>query len=315
LQILPILKGAATYIPWLYRAESGATGGTATGRYCYSAWLRHLRVLADANVGISFGRVAELGPGDSIGIGLAAMLTGACHLESLDVVRYASAGRNKAILAELVKLFGNREPIPGAIEFPQLQPRLRTYAFPEDLLPDALLVRTLDAGRLERIERAIDGFSSDVSVVYRVPWYEQAVEFDEKLDLVYSQAVLEHVEDLQGTHLMLAARVRPGGVACHVIDFRSHRITPEWDGHLQYPPQLWRLVKGRRPYLLNRAAPSDHLQALEAAGFRILAVERVLLEPTVPYRKLARIYRRRTAEDRETATMTVIARLERTLAK
>lgn len=315
MQILPILKGAATYIPWLYRAESGSTGGSATGRYCYSAWLRHMRVLSNANASIACERVAELGPGDSIGIGLAAMLTGASHLESLDVVRYASAGRNRKILAELVQLFRNRESIPDATEFPQLQPRLQSYAFPSDLLPDALLAGTMEASRIQRIERAIDGTASDVSVVYRVPWYEQAAEAGEKLDLVYSQAVLEHVEDLATTHARLAARMQPGGVACHVIDFRSHCITPAWDGHLQYPPRLWRLVKGRRPYLLNRAAPSDHLRALESAGFRILAADRVFLEPTMPPRKLARIYRGRSADDRRTGTMTVVARLERALAR
>lgn len=279
-----------------------------TARYCYSVWLRHLRTLSTAGVAINFGRVAELGPGDSIGIGLAAMLAGASHLESLDVVRYAAAPRNKAVLVELVRLFEDRESIPNAVEFPQLYPRLRSYEFPEDLLPDPLLASTLHKDRVARIGQALDGLSSDVSVVYRVPWNGAAIDADQSLDLVYSQAALEHVEDLGATHAALAARLRPGGMACHVIDFRSHCITTGWDGHLQYSPRLWRLVKGRRPYLLNRAAPLKHLQALEAAGFTILVEDRVLHEPTVPIGNLPKSFQQWSTDDRRTATMTVVAR-------
>lgn len=307
MQLLPILKGAATYIPGLYRPERGTTGGTVTARYCYSVWLRHLRVIARASGASTFERVAELGPGDSLGIGLAALLSGASHLEALDVVRYAPSVRNRLILSELTTLFRGRERIPDEREFPRVQPKLSAYDFPSDMLDEKRLAEALSEVRVERILAALDGVPSEISVKYRVPWNRESVKARADLDLVYSQAVLEHVEDINATHLAMWRRLRPGGIASHAVDFRSHCITPDWDGHLQYSRGMWSIVKGRRPYLLNRMSPTEHLLAMERAGFRILLEERVIQQPTLPLRKLAGIFRAWSSDDRRTAAMTVIA--------
>lgn len=307
LQLLPLLKGAATYLPGLYSPERGSTGGTVTARYCYSVWLRHLRIVSSASGQRAFARVAELGPGDSLGIGLAALLSGASHLEALDVVRYAPRDRNRTILTELAALFRKKERIPDDSEFPRVQPRLRDYEFPSDLLDDVRLAEALSEARVARIGAAVDGTPSDVSVNYHVPWNQRSVTTAADQDLVYSQAVLEHVEDINATHTALARRLRPGGIASHAVDFRSHCITPGWDGHLQYSPGLWRVVKGRRPYLLNRLSPTEHLEAMERAGFRILREDRITQEPTVPARRLADIFRSWSSEDRRTAAMTIVA--------
>lgn len=307
LQLFPLIKGAATYVPGLYRPERGSTGGTVTARYCYSVWLRHLRTISAASGQSSFARVAELGPGDSLGIGLAALLSGASHLEALDVVRYAPRERNRAILLELAALFRKKERIPDDSEFPRVQPKLRVYDFPSDLLDGGRLANALSEARVARIGAAVDGMPSDVSAEYRVPWDQGSVKAEADQDLVYSQAVLEHVEDINATHSALARRLRPGGIASHAVDFRSHCITPGWDGHLQYSPGLWRIVKGRRPYLLNRRSPTEHLTAMERTGFRILREDRITQEPTLSDRKLAGTFRSWSREDRRTAAMTIVA--------
>lgn len=314
MQLMPLIKGAATFIPGLYRAERGSTGGTVTARYCYSVWLRLLKTLSVPAGAQKLRNIAELGPGDSLGIGLAAVLSGACRLQSLDVVRYASVERNQAILYELARLFRAREPIPDDDEFPQLHPRIDSYRFPDDLLPESLLSETLAPDRVGRIAAAIAGSESDVSVDYLVPWNGKMELEGRKLDLVYSQAVLEHVEDLGATHIALARLVEPGGLAVHVIDFRCHGMTPGWDGHLQYSAPLWALVKGRRPYLLNRASPCEQLEFMQQAGFRTLTVNRVIQEPTLGLSDLAPEFRGWSEEDRCTATMTVVARRRSTHA-
>jgi hypothetical protein len=308
LQLFPLLKGIATFVPGLYDPKRGATGGSVTARYCYSVWLRHLRTIHAACGPVEIRRAAELGPGDSIGIGLAAILTGVDHLESLDVVRYASTPRNLAIFRELVELLRNRAPIPDDVEFPELQPRLASYEFPHDLLPAGWLERALDPARVAAIEAAIGGKASSVSLDYHVPWNARDLQQGAHLDLLYSQAVLEHVEDLEDAHRTLAGFVRAGGVAIHAIDFRSHCITPGWDGHLQYSPNVWRLVKGRRPYLLNRKSPAEHLAALDTAGFEVLAQLRIHAEPTITVEGRAKAFRDWSDEDRRTTSMTVVAR-------
>src|SRR5215467_13821096 len=74
-----MLKGALTYVPALnaWRIRRASTGGSNSARYCYSVWFRHLINLDSCGFKIKGARVAELGPGDSIGVGLAALLSGA----------------------------------------------------------------------------------------------------------------------------------------------------------------------------------------------------------------------------------------------
>jgi hypothetical protein len=56
----------------------------------------------------TFHTIVEVGPGDSLGIGLAALLCGVEHYIALDVVRYAQTTRNLQILDELIALLRDR---------------------------------------------------------------------------------------------------------------------------------------------------------------------------------------------------------------
>ena len=307
MELLPLIKGLATWIPFVYNARRGATGGTNNARYCYSVWLRHLVALRDAGVVRQFASIAELGPGDSLGIGLAAMLCGVDRLQALDVVPYANAEMNIAVLAELAELVGRQVPIPGDEEFPGVVPRLTDYRFPRNILGD---VPTDDRGfsaRLAQIEKALRAEPSSLAVTYRVPWDSRTLAISEPVDLLYSQAVLEHVNEPEEAYRAMAQWVVPGGAMSHVIDLRSHRLTPGWDGHLQYSSKVWRLVKGARPYLLNRRSATQHRQWLEASGFRVIREARVHLAPTVASRDLASPYRHWSEEDRRTASVHLVA--------
>ncbi|MBM4372890.1 MAG: hypothetical protein FJ098_14650, partial [Deltaproteobacteria bacterium] len=73
-----LLWGIATFVPGVRFLDRRGTGGTGSARYCYSVWLRHLVLAKDRGLLDQVpATVAELGPGDSIGIGLAALLSGA----------------------------------------------------------------------------------------------------------------------------------------------------------------------------------------------------------------------------------------------
>ena len=125
-----LIVGMATYIPGLRRMTGRKTGGTISARYCYAVWLRHLSMLHRSALRTTFETVAELGPGDSLGIGLAALLSGAQRYLALDVVRYADSTRNLQIFEELLALFRDHAPIPDEAEFPLVRPLLPSYAFP-----------------------------------------------------------------------------------------------------------------------------------------------------------------------------------------
>ncbi len=307
MQLVPILKGVATWVPILYDPKRHGTGGTVSARYCYSVWLRHLALLDSCGLPTHYESVAELGPGDSLGISLAALLTGTDRVDTLDVVRYANTPHNLQVLAQLVELLAAREPIPDALELPEIYPRLRSYAFPA-FLDERRLEAALHDQRVDRIGAALRDVPSDVSVTYYVPWQDCWKPNAGGADLVISQAALEHVEDIEGVQRSLAAGLRIGGIASHVIDFKSHGMTASWDGHLEYGNALWKVVKGHRPFLLNRRSPAEHLQAMRQSGFEIIRAERVTASPTIPRGNLNAPFRDWSEEDRSTTTMVVVAR-------
>ena len=76
------------------------------------------------------GVVAELGPGNSLGIGLSTLLSGADRYHAFDVVPHAQVNHNLAVLDELIALFKARADIPGPAEFPQVARCCRATPFP-----------------------------------------------------------------------------------------------------------------------------------------------------------------------------------------
>lgn len=296
-----LLAGLSTYIPGYQFMRP--TGGTDSARYCYSIWLRHL-ALACSERGLTKtpSTVAELGPGDSIGIGLAALLSGAEKYYALDVVRYTDLRSNIAIFDELIELFSRKTPIPEDDEFPLANPKISDYAFPAHLLDDASLSKALDASRIAEIRASIEKADSGSSMIaYQVPWNEQSVIHENSIDMIYSQAVLEHVDDLAGVYRDMRRWLKPDGVMSHQIDFKCHGKADTWNGHWTYSDAAWKVVVGRQPYLLNREPRSTHVRQLESNGFKLLMEKAVTSESALNRRSLARRFRDLSDEDLTTS--------------
>lgn len=306
----PILTGLATYVPGLWERFRGRTGGTLSARYCYSVWLRHL-VVNNQNGMPGFPRVvAELGPGDSIGIGLAALISGVQKYFALDIVRYAGDLDNLRVLDELIGLFQQRASIPDANEFPRVIPRLESYAFPAHILTAQHLGEALTPERIERLRADLQGVSrpgADSSIIYAAPWTDDAVVRKGEVDLIMSQAVLEHVDDLPSTYAAMHSWLKPGGWMSHSIDFKSHGITEEWNGHWGFSPLAWRIVRGKRAYLLNREPASVHYRLLRNAGFEIVKTINEVNERGIARNKLADGFQELSDSDFRTATSFVVA--------
>jgi len=267
-----MVKGALTWVPPLnaWRLRRGATGGSDSSRYCYSVWLRHLKTLHPYGFAVKGARIGELGPGDSIGIGLSALLSGAASYAGLDVVSFSAKANLGGILDELVQLYSDKAPIPNENEFPSVRPKLNSYEFPDQLVD---CVRLVDMAERIRPELGT-GLNSGHLVSYRAPWTSLDDVAVGTLDLIFSQAVLEHVDSLRHTYQAMFAWLKPGGYASHVIDFSSHYLSPYWNGHWAYSEWQWRLVRGRREFLLNREPLGTHLECVKEAGFDILFLKR-----------------------------------------
>lgn len=274
------------------------TGGTNQGRYCYSVWLRHLVHAHENGLNVDPKIVAELGPGDSVGIGLAALLTGAEQYYAFDVVKYANTGRNLTVFEELVRLFQERADIPGPQEFPRVGPPLANYAFPRELLHSERLAQALQPERVARIRACLSGELSEQSMIqYRAPWNARDTVVPETVDMVFSQAVLEHVDDLPDVYRTLHSWIRPGGYMSHQIDFKCHGSAREWNGHWTYSDLMWKLARGKQVWLINRAPHSVHVRLMREAGFRIVEDAPVKAHSKIERRQLAPQFRDVTDDD------------------
>jgi len=273
-------------------------------------WLRHL-VLAWENGLVTDVPevVGELGPGDSVGIGLAALLSGTEHYYGMDVVAHASMQKHVAMLSELVELFERRADIPDEREFPNLKPELPAYTFPFRLLTEELLCASLAPKRIEKIERSLEDCDAPGSMIkYAAPWYNDIVIENESVDMIYSQAVLEHIDDLRGTYRAMFSWLKRGGCLSHQVDFKSHELTAEWNGHWTISDAMWKLMRGRRAYLLNREPHSTHLRMLAECGFKVFRDQTFVLPSRLERRQLAQRFREMSADDLNTAGAFIQAR-------
>jgi hypothetical protein len=289
----------------------GRTGGTNSARYCYSVWLRHLVLAKRAGLCTWPRVVAEFGPGDSLGIGLAAIVSGARKYYALDVVEYADSVGNLDILDELVELFTKNESIPEAGEFPLLRPALESYQFPHDILTDKRLQQNLASKRIESIKRALTNTrlqNGDVEIRYVVPWYDSDVIEPESIDMIFSQAVLEHVEDLEHTYRTFYRWLKNDGFMSHQIDFGCHHLAKQWNGHWAFSDLAWKLIKGKRPYLLNREPYSTHKKLLEQTGFEIVYEVKTSDSSGLAREQLSPGFQQLSEEDLVTRTVHIFAR-------
>ncbi len=305
----PLIKPILNNLPFLYDVFGLGTKGSDSARYCYSVWLRHLVRAHEA--GFDLPRtLAELGPGDSLGVGLSAMLSGTQRYYALDVKAYADAKKNLEIFDELIEYFKNKTDIPHDEEFPNVYPKLHSYNFPSGIITDEILERSLRPERLNAIRALIknNGENNGLEISYQVPWQEEKIIKPNAVDMIIAQAVMEHVDDIKSTYQTLFKWLKNSGVFSQDIDFKSHNTTWSWNGYYAVPDWLWRIIRGRREWGINRAVPSKHLEYIEKVGFEIISKELVMRKDGISREKLVERFKEISDEDLQTAQVYVLVR-------
>jgi hypothetical protein len=304
--IKAIALGIATHIPGLGNLDGKSTGGTSSARYCYAVWMRHLIYLNKSRIVYPLRKLVELGPGDSIGVGLAAMLTGVEHYTGLDAKPYATVERNLRILDELAELFRARAPIPDEREFPGLFPRA-LHTFPDAIMP-AEWDASLSDRNLDKLRQAICEASASpgAKVRYLAPW-QPAQLADCDIDLTISQTVMQLMDDLPDMYRHMARWTKPGGFVSHEIDLKSYGRTREWDGHWACSDTLWNLMQRKRTNQINREYHSRHILFIESAGFEVVADERDTWPSTIGRMGLSPRFMEMTDSDMTTSSVLIQA--------
>ncbi|HVP58638.1 MAG TPA: methyltransferase domain-containing protein [bacterium] len=268
-----VVKGLLTFVPFLRGPLTRqGPGGAGSAVCCYEVWLKHLTLLSANGLRSVPNAMLELGPGESLGVGLAAMLSGVNHYSALDAAEYAKKTSDLRMLEELVALFRARAPRP-LTGWPNYDAYLDKDLFPSHILTHDLLKGTVSEARVAQIRDALASPNSPggaVSIRYIAPWSDENVVPRESVDLILSQSVLEHVDDLRSTYRDLYLWLKPGGMMSHQIDFSAHTLSKEWNGHWACSDLLWKILVGKRPYLLNRQPCSVHTELMKSNGFEIV---------------------------------------------
>jgi hypothetical protein len=246
----------------------------------YGIWLKHLALSRPYRAHIVPRIVAELGPGLSLGAGLAALICGAERYIALDVVRFAKIAQVLPIFDRLVAMFSRRQQPHNASGFPSYEAALDASGFPSCLLTDDHLDRMLNSARIARLRDDLQMFvrsggRESVYIDYIAPWKVQEVLHQGRIDFLFSHTVLQHVESLDDIWKQIGLLLRPDGVCSHQISFDSHGTSTAWNGHWAYPQVVWRVALGRKTFLINREPFSRHLNAAAVSGLKVVGAMRL----------------------------------------
>ncbi|MGB3479790.1 MAG: methyltransferase domain-containing protein [bacterium] len=300
-----LFKGILSYLPLSQKFMQIHTGGSVSARYCYAVWLRHLSYSYRNGLSTNPKTVMELGPGDSLGAGLAAILTGSEHLIAIDIKKYATLDNNMLVLNKLIHLFSNRTKIPDNNEFPRLMLELKKYDFPSQFLSDERLTKALHHRRIANIKTAFKKINhyefNTIMLNYYTDWLNVQIIKKNSVDMIFSQAVLEHIKNPAQMYHKMYRWLKPGGYISHHIDFKCHRIGSRWNEHWAIPDFKWTVVKGRRKFFLNRWPYSYHCNALIENGFNIVCSIKYKRPSNIRRYELSRQYQHLSDDDLKTS--------------
>ena len=272
-----MLKGTLTYLPPLnaWRQRHMSTGGTNSPEYCYSVWHRNSKVLRDVGFDPAGVNMVELGPGDTIGVGLTALLYGVRLYTGLDILPYCRS-------FDPVRFFDEICKIAAADPVETRRPTLSSA--------EIRSIRT-DLAR---------GLTNSKIIRYVAPWTATSIS-KESAELVHSMGALQYVDRLEETYQAMFSWLRPGGYGFHFVDCSAHYLSPFWNGHWAYSDLEWRLVRGRRGEVtLNRLPFGAHVKIARETGFEVLLRNPVCAAPALPRESLAARFR--TMDDSDSST-------------
>lgn len=241
------------------RSRMGLRTVRASDRPSYNCgvWLRHLSEAHAQGLPCEPDTVCEIGPGATIGAGLAALITGAERYVAVDGAWLWDAERNLAMFDALVGLLRRREP---------------PAEFPSQVLTDERMERALEPPRLRRIRESIARVNREDSCVQYVVQRDgdPMHELDGSVAMAFSQNTMEHIAELSLAYRRMSRWLAPGGFVSHQIDFRCHGAARDWNGHWAYSDPVWALIwLGREP-LINRVPCSEHLRLMRLHGFDLV---------------------------------------------
>ena len=298
IRLKPLLGGLATRIvPSVAGIMAQRNQPRVTADYYYTVWLRHVSTAAHFKRWNAPQTVLEMGPGNALGTGMAALLSGVQKYIAYDATTLLKQNFDAQLFQDLATLFRHQK------DFAKTDRIMPSTSFPSEVFPGEQLAQSLSAQSGERIRQSIQQ-GNDLICYLNTPTSLP----DNSVDYLFSHSVLEHVEALEPLYRAMWRWLRPGGVMTHSIDFSSHGTSKEWNGHWTVPDFVWQLMRGKRSYFLNREPASTHRTLLEQHGFEIAAFHLSPLASALTRDDLATRFRQLSESDLTTVSAFVVAR-------
>ena len=235
-----LLRGMISYIPVLKSIiPSTGTGGSNNAEYCLRMYYKHKDLLINNGCLFPVGAIGEIGPGDSVGVGLCALVDGASVYYGLDAIAHTNIQTNTQIFQELVAIYKTKH-----IDI-------------KDKIKDELLWDIRNMNKLKS------------KIKYSAPWWIKDTIVNDSLDVVISTAVMEHILPLKENYKRIFEWIKPGGFCSHIIDYGAHEFSDYWHDHWYYSDSLWKILMHGRMYPISRMPHSYHIGCIEDAGFSI----------------------------------------------
>ena len=303
--IKPLAKGIGSLVLRNLRSTHQETG-TLSALRSVSLFARHYvsirRYLGDCRI----DTMAELGPGSSLGVGFSALLSGVERYVGLDLQVHRSSAHDARMLEEVRDVLLNRSRLTDLTEQGVLFfPRIDSDLFWREV--DSAASIALASDRIDDLRAELAG-GFGPRIRYVAPWSNSGALPAGSIDWLMSHSVMEHVDDLAETYRSIYRWLKPGGLATHLIDFQSHFLTKHWNGHWTVRPGTWAMVRGRRPYLINRAWREKHLSLMREIGFEILEEVTHARDDGLPRRTFLPPFSGMPPGDGEAAMTFVVAR-------
>ena len=242
--------------------------------YALQVFLKHFERMGGSDANAGFVGL-ELGPGDSLASAVLAKVFGAKKCYLVDTGEYAV--RNVDAYRQFIKYL------------------------------DSQGIRMFGDGNCETIDDILEKYDG----VYLTQGLESLRSVpSNNVDLVWSQAVLEHVRlaEFDETLVELRRVLRPGGMASHRIDLKDH-LTGALN-NLRISSGMWESNwMADSGFYTNRIRYSDMISRFEHAGFvvEVLAVDRWESLPT-PREKLSEEFQVLSDDDLSISGFDVILR-------
>lgn len=201
-------------------------------------WLHQLNLYIGEPVNIKGKNILELGPGSDLGVGLLMLAMGVKQYNALDV-------------NDLVA---------------NVPPEFYETLF-STISCNTMLFETSGEDLRRQLEKTKQGNNERLNYVCKND-FDVGIFGKESIDIVFSQAAIEHFDDVKRTFSQLNEIVRPGGFFVAEIDLGTHtRLLRDVDplNIYRYPRWLYKGLKFRG--VPNRVRPDEYRHVLESSGW------------------------------------------------